>query len=289
MTLVSLNGALVDEGVARIAPDDRGFTLGDGLFETMRVRHGRVFRLARHLDRLARSAQRLAIPIPPGIEASVNDIVRANGVVDGGVRLTLTRGSGAPGLRPPGRPRPTLLITAYPRPPAPDFAGFGVRAVVATGCLNERGAATGIKHTGYVESVLARLEAEAGGVEEAILLNTRGDLAEAAAANLFLVREGEMLTPDLASGALPGITRAAVLEIAEAVGLPAREQRLPRPALDRAEEAFLTSSLRGVVPLLSVDGREIGGGAAGEVTRRVAAEYRALVERETAGAGDGGG
>ncbi len=287
MSIVYLDGALVRAGEARIDPADRGFTLGDGLFETMRVNDGRVFRLDRHLDRLRAAAERIALPLTEGLAEAVADTVRANHISEGAVRLTVTRGPAPPGILAPALPQPTVLITARSHTPA-DRDEQGVRAITASGRLNQAGAAAGLKHTGYLEEILAQREAEAAGVEEAILLNTRDHLAEAAAANLFLVRNGEILTPDLGSGVLPGITRAAILEIAASLGIPVREQPLPRSALDHAGEAFLTSSLRGVVPLLMVDGRPIGAGRPGDVTRRLAEVYRALVARETAGAHESG-
>jgi branched-chain amino acid aminotransferase len=244
-----------------------------------------VFRLMHHLQRLGAAANRIGLPLPDGLAGAVVATVGANGLSDGAVRLTVTRGAAPPGLAPPPLPRPTVLITARAQA-AGSGEGEGVRAIFASGRLNPRSAVAGLKHTGYMEGIVAQREALAAGVEEAILLNTGGDLAEAAAANLFVVRQREVLTPDTASGILPGITRAAVLEIAVALDLMAREQRLPRAVLHHADEAFLTSSLRGVVPILAVEGRQIGTGRPGDLTLRLAEGYRALVERETAGAGE---
>jgi branched-chain amino acid aminotransferase len=284
MSVVWVNGSLVPAAEACVSTTDRGFTLGDGLFETMRVTNGRVFRLGAHLDRLRRSARRIALTCPEPLEAAVTTTVQASDVAEGAVRLTLTRGRSPSGLRTVDGEPPTIVISARPYTPDVLLARDGVRAIIASGCINERGSAAGLKHLGYLEAILAQREADAAGVEEAILLDTRGNLAEAAAANIFVVH-GDLLTPAPGSGILPGITRATVLELAVEAGVEAHEESLPPTVLQDAQEAFLTSSLRGIVPLLSVAGRTIGSGAPGPITRSIQQAYARLVREET---GNGG-
>jgi branched-chain amino acid aminotransferase len=281
VSVIYLNGSMVDSSTARIDPADRGFTLGDGVFETMRVANGRVFRLGDHLHRLADAARRTGIPLPAGIAAAVHRTVSANDVADGGARITLTRGRSAPGLRTAGSSDPTLLITVFPYRASSSLLETGARAILSRGRLNPEGLAAGLKHVGYMEAILAQREADAAGVDEAILLDTRGNLAEAAAANLFLVRSGELLTPSLACGVLPGITRAIVIALASSAGARVREGELRPAELRGAGESFLTSSLRGIVPLVEVDGRAIGDGRAGALTRRIQAAHADLVLNET--------
>jgi D-amino acid aminotransferase len=280
MSLVWVNGSLVEAADARISTTDRGFTLGDGLFETMRVTNGRIFRLDAHLDRLRRSARRIALTCPEPLEVAVAATLQANDVVEGSVRLTVTRGLAPPGLRAePGEP-PTIVITIRPYTPDVSQSRHGVRAIIASGCLNERGSAAGLKHLGYLEAILAQREADAAGVDEALLLDTRGNLAEAAAANIFVVVDGEFLTPSLESGILPGITRATVLGLAAEAGIAAREQSLLPAVLQHAQEAFITSSLREIVPLVAVNGRSVGSGKPGPLTRRIQQAYTQLVRQE---------
>jgi branched-chain amino acid aminotransferase len=285
MKRVYVDGRLLAAAEAVVPVTDRGFTLGDGLFETMRVAGGVVFRFSAHLARLRSSAGRIGLPLPHALEDAVTSTVAANRIVDGAVRLTVTRGDAAPGLRTPERSVPRLVVAAYEYRPSSTVYEAGVRALIASGRVNERGAAAGLKHTGYMEAILAQREAEAAGVAEAILLDGRGRLAEAASANLFLVRGDRLLTPSLVCGVLPGITRAAVLELAPPLGIPTGEELLAPELLADCQEAFLTSSLRGIVPLVEVDGQKIGTGSPGALTRRLANAYRALVRLETAHAG----
>ncbi len=280
MSLVWVNGSLVEAADARISTTDRGFTLGDGLFETMRITNGRIIRLDAHLDRLRRSARRIGLACPEPLEAAIASALGANEAVEGSVRLTLTRGPSMPGLRVVHGESPTIVITVRPYTPDVSQSRDGVRAIIASGCLNERGSAAGLKHLGYLEAILAQREADAAGVDEAILLDTRGNLAEAAAANIFVVVDGELLTPSLDSGILPGITRATALGLAAEAGISAREQSLLPAVLQHAQEAFITSSLREIVPLVAVDGRSVGTGKPGPLTRRIQQAYTQLVRQE---------
>ncbi|CAN5724001.1 aminotransferase class IV [soil metagenome] len=281
MSYLWLNDSLVTADEARISTADRGFTLGDGIFETMRVTNGTVFRLPDHLHRLRRSATLIGMQCPELLEHAIAETLSANELAEGALRLTLTRGESPRGLRIPASRRPTLVIGVHTHTRDERQGQDGVSALIATGRLNEHAASTGIKQLGYLDAVLAQREASAAGMEEALLLDTAGHLAEAAASNLFLVRNGELLTPPLECGVLPGITRATVLEIASRLGLPIRSEPLLPADLKQAEEAFLTNSLRGLTPLVRVDGVEVGTGSRGPITVRLQDAYQRLVTSET--------
>ena len=269
MRYVWLNGTLQEAEALHLDPRDRGLLLGDGLFETIAAEQGAPLFFARHWRRLRAGAALLGIPLPWGAQAvlracrallAANDLARRPAAL----RLTLTRGPGPRGLLPPRNPRPTLLLAAFPRDPAPPPA----RALlVETPRRNDRSPLSRIKSLSALDAVLARRQAERAGVEEALLLNTQDRLACAAAANLFLVCGGVLCTPPLAEGVLAGITRERVLEAAAALGLACAERPLHPAALGEAEEAFLTNSLIGIRPLVAVDGRPLGRGREGEVTR----------------------
>lgn len=272
MRLVWLNSDLVRAEEARISVIDRGFTLGDGLFETMRAYGGRIFRLRDHLERLARSAARIGLPLPSGLAEAAHETVTANGIMEAAVRLTVSRGSAPAGLEWPETVKPTCVITARPAPARPAAVGAGT----ASGRLNEHSLTAGLKQLGYLNFIVALQEARTAGYDDALLLDTAGHLAEGASSNLFVVAGGVLRTPPLDCGVLPGITRAAVLEIAAGLDRPVSEESLDPAILETAEEAFLTSSLREVVPLVAVDGRMVGKGVAGPITRRIQELYAAV-------------
>lgn len=271
MSLVWLSGRLVSAEEARVSVLDRGFLLGDALFETMRAYGGRVFRLDAHLERLERSAARIGLPLPPGLGEAVAETVAANGIADSAVRLTVTRGPGA-GLEPPETPEPTAVIWVRPapRPPA------AVRAAIATSRLNEHAVTAGLKRPAYLDAVVELAAARRAGHDDVLFLDTAGHLAAAAYSNLFVAAGGALRTPPPTCGILPGITRATVLEMAPRLGLRPVEEALELGTLDAAAEAFLTSSLREIVPLVAVDGRPVGRGALGPRTRRIQQAYAAL-------------
>lgn len=246
--IVWLNGTLRGEADAVIAPADRGFTLGDGLFETMAARGGRILRLEAHRARLVAGAAVLDLPLPPlDVAVLAADLLRVNGLTDAALRLTVTRGCGPRGVLPPTVPVPTVLLTAAPLPPPLPPAACITATVTRR---NEYSPLARIKCLNYLDNILARQEAQRRGADDAILLNTAGRVAEATAATLFVVRDGRLLTPPLADGALPGVLRAAILE---------REgQEAPLTLADLAvcEEAFLSSSL-GLRPVAMLDGRPL--------------------------------
>lgn len=262
---VFFNGELIDREAARIDPGDRGLTLADGLYETIKVQGGDPLRTDAHLARLRGGAAVIGLVLPDGdLALALKEVAAANNINQGVLRLTLTRGSPrdphARGILPPLDPQPTLLITGTPQDLTPPE---GVRAIIAT-CTrrNEHSPLSRIKTTNCLDGILAAQEAKQRKADDALLLNTAGNLAEAAVANLFLVLDGRAVTPPIEDGALPGVMRAAVIK-----ALGAAEQTLAPDALENASEAFLTSAL-GIRPLIEVDGVAIGSGVPGPVVRQ---------------------
>jgi len=276
---VYLNGELVTAEQAALPALDRGLLYGYGLFETMRSYGGRVFRLAEHYRRLEAGAEMLAIPVPltlAALEEAVDATLARNGLAGAYVRLTVTAGPGGDG----GNASAILFareVTEYP----PELRESGMAAVVSAVRRNETSPLARVKSLNCLDNLLAREEARRSGAGEALLLNTRDFVAEGAASNVFLVRDGTLITPGVEAGALPGITRQAVLELAGEEGIEVVETSLALPGLAGAGEAFLTNSVMEVMPLVSVDGRPVGPGRPGPLTERLARRYRDLVARET--------
>ena len=273
-----LNGVRHSADEPLLSLQDRGFTLADGLFETMRARGGTVFRLDAHLDRLCASARVLGIPIAPGLRdhvAAASRTAFTHGYEHASIRLTITRGPAPPGLTPPPHPAPTVALAIAPLTPSP-----GPRSVVATMATarrNEHALTSGMKTLSYTESVLALSQAKAAGADDAIFLDTAGHVSEATASNFFAVIDGTLVTPPLSCGVLPGITRAVVLEIAPSLGIRAAEREIAEPELAMGSELFLTSSIREIAPLLRIATTAIGTGRPGAVTQRLIAAYATLV------------
>lgn len=277
-----VNDRLVPAGEAHLDPRDRGFSLGDGLFETMRARGGIVLFVERHLARLSEGARTIGLPLPwdeEWLKKAIRETVEVNGLSEAAVRLTVSRGvPKRRGLRPEPDSEPTLVVHAEHFPGYPDSLYEGMHAVTSRFVRrNERSPLSSVKSLSYLENVLARREADACGADEALLLNTSGYLACASAANLFLVLGEELFMPDLASGALPGTVRDVVAnDLAPLAGLEVTERAVNPEELAWADEAFLTSALLGVVPLVETDDLAIGGGAPGPVSARLAAELERL-------------
>jgi branched-chain amino acid aminotransferase len=279
MAFVILNGGLLDAEQAALRIDDRGFLLGDGLFETMRAYDGRVFRLEAHLERLARSraAFRLDEDYPPAELAQlVERLLAANELADARVRITLTRGRHAGGmyLYPAS---PLLLITAAPMPAAgPASAGLTLAYVGVR--FSEHNPIFRHKTLNRLPHLLARTEAAQAGADEALILDERGNVATASTGNLFAVYRGQLFTPPLAAPILPGITRAEVLRLARSEGIPIREDFFSPLMLAGVAEAFLANSVSEIVPIVKVDANPIGSGQPGPVTATLQKLYRALVQ-----------
>lgn len=272
--MVFLDGAWVPAEEARVPADDPGFLYGAGLFETMLVADGRVPLARRHLRRLAEGAQALGLPLPmsaEALEAVLAETVRRNGMAEGSMRLTL---SGVPRAGGKG----TLLVTARPgRPYAEELYERGFSAAWARARRNHLSPLSRVKSLCYLDSLLARQEARRAGADEALFLNAAGFLAEGAASNVFFVAGGRVRTPGLDSGALPGVARGLVLELAGRAGMETEEGAYGPGALLGADEAFLTNALMGVMPLVAVGGRPIGDGRPGPVSRRLRELWEGLV------------
>jgi branched-chain amino acid aminotransferase len=272
--MLYLNGAIVPEDFARIDPADRGFTLADGLFETLRAYDGKPFRMEDHLVRLESSAQALGIPLlfdAVRIAEAVPELLAANSLAQGdaAIRITVTRGTGPRGLAPPAEVKPTLMITAAAYAPPPDRCA----AALVDIRRNEGSPLSQMKSLGYLDNVLAARAAAECGAEEAILMNNAGRIAGAARANLFAVLGDRLVTPPLRDGVLPGIARRVVLELAGELRIPAEEAPLSPADLGDAREIFLTNSLFEIRSIARLDARDFG---AGEIAARLRAAYRAL-------------
>lgn len=241
-----LNTGLIDDAVPSIFPADRGLTLGDGVFETIAARHGGILRLEAHLDRLKQGCAVLGIPFPTlDFLSALTAVLEVNHMLEAVLRVTVTRGVAPRGVLPPLDQTPTLLITAAPFPQIP----ASIRCVIVQGTRrNEYSPLCRIKALPYLDNILALQEAVAQGGDDAIILNTSGRVAEASRANIFIVRAGQILTPPVKDGALPGVTRAALMR-----AMPVNEWGLWPEDLYQAEEMFLTNSL-GVQSVISING-----------------------------------
>jgi len=277
MTVVYLDGAFLPPHEARVRADDAALLFGRGVYETFRARQGAVFRLANHVRRLLDGSALLGIAPPPDV-ADLSEIVRELAhrcrLEDARVRLTLTAG--------PPSSRPSVLIQARPATDyPPGLYQQGMTAITATVRRNETSPLSGIKSLNCLDNVMSREQAQAAGAGTAILLNTRGVVAEASTANVFIIRDGLIITPPVSDGALPGITRGAILDLTRQERIAASERSFRLRELLGAEEAFLTSAVMGVMPLVSVDGKDIGTGRPGPLTLRLMRLYEAAT-RETA-------
>lgn len=288
-TMIWVNGHRMSADSLHLSALDRGFTFADGVFETMRVYDGHAFRLDAHIRRLSNATSAVGIPLPTDIGDVVTRAVveaSASGLREASVRLTVSRGVGSPGLAPPASPQPTIVLAIAP-PPAfsPEIYANGVTVHVASGRRNERAMTAGLKTIAFTDSVLALAEARAAGADDAIFLDTEGHVSEATSSNVFIAAADSkaLVTPPLSCGALPGITRAAVIELASALGLDVEVRPIEHDELLASREVFLTSSLRAIAPAVSIDGRSVGDGKPGSLTRRVMEAYAALVSRECGG------
>jgi len=282
MEWVFLNGRFVERGEAAAPALDRGLLYGYGLFETMRSYNGRVFRLDAHYRRLCEGAA--VLDLSPtftldDLRAAIDALLERNGLADAYLRLTVTAGP-APD---DGGASPSVLLVARPLSGYPSaLYRRGMAAVTSATRRNEASPLSRVKSLNYLDNLLAREEARRRGADEAILLNTRGFVAEGSASNVFLAQGERLLTPGIDSGALPGITRATVIELAQEAGIACLEGEVEAAMLDDAREAFLTGSVMGVMPLTRLDGRAVGGGGPGPTTRAISRLYDQAVARETA-------
>ena len=276
-----INGKYYEKQDARISVYDHGLLYGDGVFEGLRSYGGEVFRLAQHLTRLWNSAKAILLEIPMSREEigrAIDETLKTNGLADGYVRLIVTRGAGSLGLDPDRTSDPQVIIitdhiTVYPE----ELYRQGLEIVTASTQRNHPSALNPrIKSLNYLNNILAKIECTKAGCMEALMLNHKGEVAECTADNIFLVREGVLLTPPTDAGILEGITRDAVIELARASGREVREMSITRHDVYIADEVFLTGTAVEVIAVVKVDSRQIGDGAPGPVTRDLTERFHKL-------------
>jgi branched-chain amino acid aminotransferase len=282
---IYIDGQLYDKENAKISVYDHGLLYGDGVFEGMRSYGGRVFRLAQHIDRLWDSAKAIWLEIPmtkAEMTKAVNDTLAVNNIQDGYVRLVVTRGVGTLGLDPTKCAKPGIIIIAdhialYPE----ELYQKGLEIVTVSVPRNHPAALSPrIKSLNYLNNILAKIEGMQAGCIESLMLNHKGELAECSGDNIFLVHAGRISTPPVDAGILEGVTRDTVIELARAAGIEIREVALTKYDAYVADEIFLTGSAAEVISVVKLDGRVIGGGKPGPVTRDLTARFKKLARSE---------
>jgi branched-chain amino acid aminotransferase len=283
---IYISGKFYEKQDAKISVYDHGFLYGDGVFEGMRSYGGKVFRLAQHLERLWASAKAIWLTIPMTQEAmaqAVYQTLQINGIRDGYIRLVVTRGAGALGLDPNKCSDPQVVIIAdhiqlYPR----ELYERGLEIITASTIRNHSAALSPrIKSLNYLNNILAKIEGLQAGCVEALMLNAKGEVAECTGDNIFIVRKGTLMTPPIDAGILEGITREAVIELAQAAGLPVQQIALTRHDLFIADECFLTGTAAEIIPVVKLDSRVIGTGQPGPITRQLMQQFVELTRRES--------
>lgn len=281
---IFIDGEFFDEANAKVSVFDHGLLYGDGVFEGIRFYNGRVFRMEEHMERLWESARSICIDIPMSrheLDEALLETIRQNDLRDGYVRLIVTRGVGNLGLNPVQCKRPSIIIIASTIALYPEEV-YRRGLTVVTVATRRMGPATlnpAIKSLNYLNNVLARIEANLANADEALMLNDAGNVAECTADNVFVVKRGQIMTPPITAGALRGITRAVVFDIAAELGIKISEVELTRHDLYIADEAFLTGTAAEVIPMIKVDGRTIGNGEPGAITTRAIARFRELTRQ----------
>ena len=280
---IYIDGKYYDEKNAKISVFDHGLLYGDGIFEGIRAYNGRVFKLKEHIDRLFSSAKAILLEIPlkhaQMMKATV-ETIRANKLRDCYVRLIVTRGVGTLGLNPRSCKKPVVIIIAgkiqvYPA----ELYARGMDIVTVPTVRNLHSAVNpAIKSLNYLNNILAKIEANNAGVEEAVMLNAEGFVSECTADNLFIIKHGALFTPPLYAGALYGITRGTVMALAEQMGVKVSEPNLTRYDLFNADECFLTGTGAEIMPVIKIDGRVIGTGKPGALTLKLTEKYHALTK-----------
>lgn len=279
---IYLDGKFVDEADAKVSVFDHGLLYGDGVFEGIRLYGGNVFRLDEHLERLEYSAKAVLLQLPLTraelVEATL-ETCRQNNLTDAYIRLVVTRGVGDLGLAPWLCPKPTVFIIAskislYPK----EHYDNGLAIVtVPTRRINPAALPPTIKSLNYMNNILGKIEARQFGALEAIMLNDQGYVAECTADNIFTVHKGEIFTPSASQGALKGVTRGTIFDIAQEIGVRINEVNMTRYDVWCADECFLTGTGAEVIPVTKLDGREIGTGKPGPITQKVLASFRRRV------------
>jgi branched-chain amino acid aminotransferase len=277
-----IDGHLVDKADAKISVYDHGLLYGDGVFEGIRIYHGRIFEWAAHVQRLFDSAKAIRLIIPytsEQIKAAVEETAKANSFTDCYVRLVVTRGVGYLGLSPSKCANPTVfiitdLIEMYPKV----VYEKGMAIITASVIRNHPNALSSrVKSLNYLNSIMAKLEANDAGVSEAIMLNHEGNVAECTADNIFIVNHGSVFTPTTHDGILEGVTRQVILDLCKRLNIPAFEKTIQRHDLYIANECFLTGTGAEVVPVTKIDGRPVGAGEPGPITRKLIEAFRRYI------------
>jgi branched-chain amino acid aminotransferase len=282
---IFIDGKFYAQSEAKVSVFDHGLLYGDGIFEGIRFYNGRVFRLEEHLERLWDSARSIRLEIPMSMREmteALRETIRENDLREGYIRLLVTRGVGNLGLNPEQCKQPSVIIiamtiTLYPE----SLYQKGLTVVtVPTRRTNPGALNPAVKSLNYLNNVMARIEANLSGADEALMLNDAGNVAECTADNVFIIKRGQMFTPPISAGALRGITRAVVFEIAAELGIKVVETDVTRHDVFIADECFLTGTAAEIIPVIEVDGRRIGTGKPGPISARMIARFRQLT-RET--------
>lgn len=280
---VYIDGEYYEKEHAKISVFDHGLLYGDGVFEGIRFYNGRVFRLEEHIHRLYDSARAICLTIPidkAAMTEATLETIRQNGLRDGYVRLVVTRGDGDLGLNPALCPKATIIIiaakiTLYP-------ASAYENGLMVVPCAPRRiphgSLSPMVKSLNYLNNVLAKIEAQNAGAGEGLMLNEQGYVSECTGDNVFLVKNGKIYTPPIASGALAGVTRAVVFELAAEAGLPISEPDVTRYDLWTADECFLTGTAAEIIPAVTLDRRDIGDGRPGPVTKQLMTRFHELTQ-----------
>jgi branched-chain amino acid aminotransferase len=279
---VYLDGKFVDSDDAKVSVFDHGLLYGDGVFEGIRLYGGNVFRLEEHLERLEYSAKAIMLDLPltrAQLSEATCETCRQNGLTDAYIRLVVTRGVGDLGLAPWLCPKPTVFIIASKISlyPAEHYENGLAIVTVPTRRINPAALPSTIKSLNYMNNILGKIEAKQFGALEAIMLNDQGYVAECTADNVFIVHKGQIITPDASQGALKGVTRSTIFDLARELNIPIRENNMTRYDVWCADECFLTGSGAEVIPVVKLDGRVIGSGKPGPITQRVLAAFRQRV------------
>ena len=284
---VYVDGKFFAEGEAKVSVFDHGLLYGDGIFEGIRFYNGRVFRLEEHLDRLWDSARSIMLEVPMSIAdmtEAVLETIRQNDMRDGYIRLIVTRGVGNLGLNPAQCKKPSVIIIVaqialYPE----NVYRNGLTVVTCATRRTSPGALNpAVKSLNYLNNVMARIEANLAGADEALMLNDAGNVAECTADNVFVIKHGQIFTPPISAGALRGITRSVVFEVAAELGIKVTEGDVTRHDVFIADECFLTGTAAEVIPVVKADGRTIGNGKPGPISTRVIARFREITRDEGA-------
>lgn len=282
---VWINGSFTEASSAKISVFDRGFLYGDGVFETMRSYAGVIFRVDLHLMRLFASLE--AIRISPSytreyLKAEIYKALKANDLKSAYIRVAVTRGEGRFGLdfKDTFRPNTVIITKEFGEYPKRMYnRGISAKCVKSTR-QNEYSPLAGIKSLNFLNYIIARFNAKSNGASEAILTDTKGHIAEGASSNIFLVKKGALLTPDLSCGILPGITRGVIVEIAKRLKIAVKEKKVAHKELLLADEVFLTNSLIEILPVTRIDSRKIGNGSPGEMTKLLRISYQKQIIKE---------